>query len=168
MPLSKTPSARRSSWRAVLFAGCIALLSAGCAMQPHVDVLVSRVAPAQSTMLEQRAQIDVHIRNFSDRAIAASGMTLELDVNGRSFARGVSNQTFTVPALGEATTTVVVGVSVFDVVRQLLALEYRATYDYVLRGKIFGSGAMTPDTRFSRRGEFTRAQLATLGGQQVR
>ncbi|MDH3643831.1 MAG: LEA type 2 family protein [Gammaproteobacteria bacterium] len=136
----------------------------GCAAQQDVDVLISRISPAQSTMLEQRARIDVRIRNFSERPISASGMTLELDVNGRRFARGVSNAKFSVPGLGEATTSVVVGISVFDVVRQLLGLEGRETFDYVLRGKVFGAGT-TLNSRFTRRGEFTREQLATLGGQ---
>ena len=142
------------------------LLLAGCTTQPQVDVIVSRIAPAQSTMLEQRAQIDVRIRNFSDRAIAASGMTLELDINGGRFARGVSNQAFSVPALGESVTSVVVGISVFDVVRQLLALEGRQTFDYVLRGRIFGTGVFSG--RFDRRGELTREQLARIGAEPHR
>jgi hypothetical protein len=57
-------------------------------------------------------------------------------------------------------------VSVVDVVRQLLALEGRETFDYVLRGKIYGARA--PNHRYSRRGEFTREQLAMLGGQRGR
>jgi LEA14-like dessication related protein len=145
----------------------VVLALTGCATQQNVDVLVSSIGPAQSTMLEQRARIGVRIRNFADRPITASGMTLELDVNGRRFARGVSNAKFSVPGLGETTTSVVVGISVFDVVRQLLGLERRETFDYVLRGKVFGAGA-TRDSRFTRRGEFTREQLATLGGQPLR
>jgi hypothetical protein len=150
----------------VFVSGCVALLLTGCATQSEIDVLVSRIVPAQSTMLEQRVQLDVRIRNFSDRALDASGMTLELDVNGRRFARGVSDRAFSVSALGESTTSVVVGVSVVDVVRQLLALEGRETFDYVLRGKIYGARA--PNHRYSRRGEFTREQLAMLGGQRGR
>ncbi len=145
---------------------CLALALAGCAVQPQIDVMVARIAPAESTMLEQRARIDVRIRNFSDRPIAASGMTLELDVNGSRFARGVSDRQFSVPGLGETTTSVVVGISVFDMVRQLLGLEGRETFDYVLSGKIFGTGAMARASRFTRRGEFTREQLARLGGEQ--
>ena len=151
-----------------VFTACLALALAACVSQPEIDVLVARIAPAESTMLEQRARIDVRIRNFSERAIAASGMTLKLDVNGRRFARGVSNQTFSVPALGEATTSIVVGISVFDVVHQLLGLEGRQTFDYVLRGKVFGAGVTARDSRFTRRGEFTREQLTALAGQPAR
>lgn len=170
MPRSKPTTHRaQPGWvlrrLAVMISMLVLSQLTGCTTQPQIDAVVSGIAPAQSTMLEQRARIDVRIQNFSERTISASGISLELDVNGKRFARGVSNQTFSVPALGESMASVVVSISVFDMVRQLLGLEGRETFDYVLSGKVFGAGTTAADYRFKHRGELTRDQLATFGSR---
>ncbi len=132
----------------------------GCASKPNVDVFVTRIAPAPSTMLEQRTRIDVRIQNLGDKTLKAKGMAVELDLNGSRFARGVSNEAFRVPALGETTASIVLSTSLFDVLRQVLAFENRQSFEYRLKGRLYGAGGSR--YRFNRKGEFSRRQLERL------
>ena len=67
-------------------------------------------------------RIDLRLQNASDTPITRAGLKIELDVNGQPLARGVSNEPFDVPSLGETTTSIVTSTSVFDLVRQAFGL----------------------------------------------
>lgn len=133
---------------------------AGCAAQPAVDVFVTRLAPVESTLLEQRTRIDLRLQNLGSESFRARGVAVQLELNGSRFAQGVSDEPFDVPSLGETTTSVVLSTSLFDVIRQLLRLEGRQTFAYELKGRVY-TGSV--GHRFRRTGEFTREQLQALG-----
>jgi LEA14-like dessication related protein len=118
-----------------------ALLLGGCAQYRPVDAFVIGLTPAESGALEQRIRIDLRIQNPNDRALVVRGMRVELDVNGQRLARGVSDVRFTIPALGEATTSIVTSTSLFDLVRQAATLPSQTSMDYELSGALFVDGA---------------------------
>ena len=128
------------------------VLLAGCASQPPVDVFVIRLTPLESTGLEQRLRIDLRVQNPTDQPISVRGIQLGLDVNGRPLARGVSNEAFTVPSLGEATTSIVTSTSLFDLLRQVIGLESRQALDYSLKGHLYRDGGWPGSLRFERAG----------------
>ena len=137
-------------------------LLTGCATEPVVDVYLVSIKPAPSTLFEQRAELNLRFQNLQDSPLKASGVDLRLIVNDRQIARGVDNKTFTIPPLADATTTVVVSSSVFDTVRQLMALKDVQTFSYGLKGSLHTGGA---NRRFEKSGEIGRSSLAPLAPQ---
>src|SRR6478752_6714921 len=80
----------------------------------------------------QYKRVDVRIQNPNDQPIDAHGMQIRLDVNGARLARGVSDATFTIPRLGETTTSIVATTSLFDLAKQIVALSGTQSFKYVL------------------------------------
>lgn len=131
----------------------------GCMTPPSVDVFVIGLTPLESTGLEQRMRIDLRVQNSGAEALTARGLKLALDVNGQTLARGVSNTPFSVPSLGEATTSIVTSTSVFDVVRQVFGFgtSTAQSLDYEVSGTIYRDGGFPSSVGFRRTG--TLAQL---------
>src|SRR5262245_50911701 len=137
----------------------LATLLSGCMTQPQVDVFVIGLTPLETTGLEQRMRIDLRVQNAGDAPLAARGMQIALDVNGKTLARGVSNQPFSVPSLGEATTSIVTSTSLFDVLRQAFSLGGQQSIDYEVSGTIYRQGGFPSSVGFRRSG--TLADLKT-------
>ena len=123
----------------MIFVGIILALT-GCTHYTPVDVFVVGLTPTEGGALEQRVRVDLRIQNPNDQPLNAHGLRIQLDVNGQRLARGVSDTAFTVPRLGEATTSIVATTSLFDVARQLVILSGRQTINYVLDGEVFLDG----------------------------
>ena len=143
-----------------------ALTLTGCAWLQRTDppkVTLVGVEPSAGEGLEARMQLKLRVLNPNDTPIEYNGMYVELEVLGRSFASGVSNQSGTVPAFGEVVITVPVTVSVLGVARQAMGLLSGKAVDkitYAMHGKLSStSGAL----RFSSQGELNVADL-TGGG----
>jgi LEA14-like dessication related protein len=131
----------------------ITVLAAGCAQYRPVDAFVIGLTPAESGALEQRIRIDLRIQNPNDKALVVRGMRVDLDLNGQRLARGVSDTRFTIPALGEATTSIVTSTSLFDLARQAATLPGRTTMDYDLSGELFVD-SLSGSVKFHQRGRF--------------
>ena len=125
----------------VLFAGACTSLSS--LEPPEVRVTGIRSVAGSEGSLEQRFEVELNVLNPNNKEIVVDGVDFELDLNSRRLARGVSSQRFTLPALGEAQTTIVVATSITDVLRHLYELgrEQPDRLDYRVRGKLhLGSG----------------------------
>lgn len=124
------------------------LAAAGCAsitslQAPEVRVTSLQMLESAQGSLEQRFAVGLCLTNPNNRAIDVDGLDFELELNGKRLARGVSDNAFELPRLGEAETLVVVTTSVFDVLRQALDIAGRsdATMDYRVKGRLhLGSG----------------------------
>jgi len=130
----KTKSGR--SPRATATAALLLAL-AGCATAPPPDVFVIDLEPLEGGGLEQRVKVDLRVQNPSNQPISAAGMSLRLIVNGQPLARGVSNEHFTVPPLGEATTSIVTSTTLIDLLRQAYRAQERTSLEYRLEGKLY-------------------------------
>jgi len=163
---ARTPVARAGAYAKLTLA---ALLLAGCAGRPSVDVALVGLTPVESSysgpqaFLEQRLRLDFRLQNFSERVVNATGVELTLNVNGRRLARGVDNDAFRVERLGETRVSAVVSTSLFDVARQLLDLPNRERFSYELTGRIYLEG-WPRSVPFSRSGEIAREDLGRLVG----
>jgi LEA14-like dessication related protein len=113
------------------------VLAAGCATAPRPDVYVIGVKPIPGGPLEQRVRIDLRVQNPTPQPIAATGMTLQVVVNGATLARGVSDEHFTVPALGEARTSIVTSSTLIDLLHQVEGLETHPSFDYRVEGLLY-------------------------------
>jgi LEA14-like dessication related protein len=116
---------------------CLLLAVAGCATAPPPDVFVIGLEPLPGGTLEQRVRIDLRVQNPSPQPLSVTGMSLRLLVNDQPLARGVSAERFSVPALGEATTSIVTSTTLIDLLRQMYGAQTRASLDYRLEGKLY-------------------------------
>lgn len=64
-------------------------------------MLVTDIAPLDSSPFEQRLRVSLRIRNPNDYELQVTGVDVRLEFNGKRLARGLSNKEFTVPRLGE-------------------------------------------------------------------
>ncbi|RON91197.1 LEA type 2 family protein [Pseudomonas fluorescens] len=128
---------------AVILSLLLLSLSA-CALFPNrdpVNINVVGLEPLPSQDLEVRFAIKLRVQNPNEAAIDYNGIALDLEVNGRPLASGVSDQTGSIPRFSETVVSVPVSVSAFSVLRQTLGLSQTQTLDnlpYVLRGKLAG------------------------------
>ncbi len=142
-------------WIAVT-AVCFACV--GCAVLPQSDPLsidVAGIEPLPSEGLEMRLAVQLRIQNPNNTPIEYSGAALDLDLNGRRLASGVSDRAGTVARYGETVLTVPVTISAFNVARQLVGfLNNSAPTDisYRVRGKL--EGGLFGTRRFSGEGSF--------------
>ncbi len=145
------------------FAAVLLLFSvAGCASVQSLqapDVQLTRVELLNSSpgSLEQRFGIGLRLINPNNRSLAVDGLDFELELNGRRLARGVTNEAFELPRLGEADTTVIVTTSVLDVLRQALGISSRADeeIEYRLRGRVHLGSGFVRSVPFDHRGKLT-------------
>lgn len=143
MARSRPPSdpARRHAVAALLLP---ALAAAGCAtvgpMQPP-RVAVVGLEPLAGEGFEMRFTVRLRVQNPNARALAYDGLSVELDVNGRRLATGVTPAKGEIGAWSEAVIAVPVTVSAVAAVRQLLGLVDgvpRGELPYAVRGRLGG------------------------------
>jgi LEA14-like dessication related protein len=93
------------------------------------------------------------VQNPNDMALDYNGVALDLEINGRRLASGVSDERGSVPRFGETVLTVPVTISAFSAVRQALGLAEHVGMEevpYVLRGKL--AGGLFGTQRFVEKG----------------
>lgn len=136
-----------------------ALLSAGCTglqgRQP-LDVIVAGVEPLKGEGLELRMLMKLRVQNPNDTPVDFNGVSLQMDVQGKRFATGVSDAVGSVPRFGEAIVDVPVSISVFRLARQAVGVmtdEYRGKLAYEMGGRLAGSGFRS--VRFRSTGDIT-------------
>jgi LEA14-like dessication related protein len=147
---------RRSALLAVLAFGV--LLSGGCASLQRsepIDVIMAGVEPLQGEGLELRMLVKLRIQNPNDMPLDFNGVSVQMDVQGKRFATGVSDAAGSVPRFGETIVNVPVSISVFRIARQavgVLTNEYRGKLAYEMTGKLAGPAFNL--VRFQSKGEF--------------
>jgi LEA14-like dessication related protein len=132
----------------------VVVLCAGCTSVAPLDVRVIDIRPVQGEhgSLEQRFDVGLRIVNPNDKPFSATGLSLDLEVNGQPLATGVSSAPIEIPRLGEAVATVTVGTTLFDLARQVLALnQRRPEMTYGITGRIYRGGLHLP-IRFEKTG----------------
>ncbi len=132
-------------------------LGACAAFSPRdpLNVQVAGIQPLQGEGLEVRFLVKLRLQNPNEGAIDYNGVALDLEINGRRLASGVSDQRGTVPRFGESVLEVPVTISAFSAARQALGLAEHIGLDevpYVLRGKL--AGGLFGTQRFIEKGTF--------------
>ncbi len=139
-----------------VFAGLLAVLAlAACAQigemrSPQVHVVDIRLL--QSGLLEQRFRVELRIGNPNDFDLPLDGLTFELDLNGRRFAEGFTDQAVTVPRLGEARVSLAASTTLFDMMAQALILGERSELSYRIAGVVYLRGLARRQVPYQRGG----------------
>ncbi|NML31276.1 LEA type 2 family protein [Paraburkholderia antibiotica] len=166
MSLLRTLLGSFRSARLRLFVLAVATLTlsacAGLLGGDPLRVSVAGIEPLQGQGLEMRFNLKLRVQNPNDTAVSFNGISLDLDLNGKPFASGVSDQSGTVPRFGETIVSVPLTVPAFAAVRQALAFAGAAQsgqFPYTLHGKL--AGGLTGTTRFSDQGALSLPMLGT-------
>jgi LEA14-like dessication related protein len=133
------------------FGGCASLQG-----REPVQVMVVGVEPLQGEGLEFRMMVKLRIQNPNDLPLDFTGVYVQMDVQGKSFASGVSDAGGTVPRFGESVIDVPVTISMFGIARQAIGMmtdEYQGKLAYEMSGKL--SGPSFNSVHFNSKGEFT-------------
>jgi len=142
-----------------LVAFAVAFLLTACASVGDVTpptIQLSNMRLVSAGLLSQQLQLQIRIGNPNDFDIPLNGLSFTLDVNGESFAEGLSDESVTIPRLGYATMSVDGSTNTLNLIRQLMALDGRDKIAYRLHGRAFVDGiAGSIAYPFDRKGELS-------------
>ena len=153
----------------LLLCACIGLLGACALMEPRdpLKVTVAGIEPLEGQGLEMRMLVKLRVQNPNDEPIDYKGVAVEMDVQGKNFANGVSAESGNVPGFGESVIAVPVTISTMNLVRQALGMMKgvgsgtgSGKIAYEMKGKLSSSGMSS--TRFSTKGDL---EMPTPGVQ---
>lgn len=102
-------------------------LSAGCAHVPAgfepLSVTLADVRPLQVGLLEQEYAMKIRVQNPNKVDIPLAGLSFGVDLNGKTFAKGVSRQDAVVPAFGDVVLDVRAISTLGDVLAQVSGMR---------------------------------------------
>ena len=141
----------------------------GCAIFQRSDplqVTVAGIEPmeGQGQGLELRLLVKLRVQNPNDAPIDYNGVAVEMIVQGKTFATGVSDASGTVPRFGETVITVPVTASAFRMLGEAFTLFRSGSsgkITYEMTGKLNGSGFNS--VHFRTQGEFDLAGTSATG-----
>lgn len=149
--------ARRAAIAALLaaaLAGC-----AGWGLPEPVNVSLAGLEPLEGAGMEARFLARLRLQNPNDQALAFDGLAVEVELNGRKLASGVSDAKGAVPRFGETLVELPVTVPATAIVRQIIgfATGQAAKVSYRIRG--FLNTGTLGRVRFDSSGEIELPQL---------
>ncbi|HET9473708.1 MAG TPA: LEA type 2 family protein [Steroidobacteraceae bacterium] len=145
-------------------------VTAGCAALQNRDplnVTVAGIEPLQGEGMELRLLVKLRVQNPNDAPIDFDGVAVEMNVQGKTFATGVSDAKGSVPRFGESIIEVPVTASAFRMARQAIDLMKGGgaglnKISYQMKGKLSGTGFSA--VRFQNQGDFELPTDAAAGG----
>lgn len=130
---------------------------AGCAMiAGKIDppaVHIASLSLTGATLFEQQYKLGLRLQNPNDFDLPIEGLSYEIELNDKPFAKGVSSRPVTVPRRGSALLEVEGFSTLGDLLRQYkqLAKGELKGLRYRIRGKLSLQGG--PNVPFERKGE---------------
>jgi hypothetical protein len=138
----------------------IALLLAGCAgfgVREPLRVSVAGLDPLPSEGMEARFVLKLRVQNPNETALDFDGVVVDLELAGKDFASGVSDQRGNVPRYGEAIIAVPVTVPATAILKQIFSIATTgkppSKFEYRLTGRLGGTGQ--GGARFESEGELS-------------
>ena len=136
----------------------LAVATSGCAPGNRMDsepltVSLVSVAPLEMNVFEQRFAMKLRVQNPRPYEVPLQGISFDLDVNGRSFARGTGQTEKVIPAFGEEVVDVTAVSTLPDLLarmRDLSAMDGGVRYR--LQGRLY-KGTAGSYERFNYGGE---------------
>jgi LEA14-like dessication related protein len=118
-----------------------ALALAGCTAIPRdlktPEVSFVSLRAVEASVLEQRLDVRMKVRNPNGIELPVNGLDIELDLAGEPFAHGESAREFVVPALGEAEFDMNVTANAVTALLRIAGSERKSKeIDYRLKGKL--------------------------------
>lgn len=135
-------------WLVLAVAACTSVEDA---QPPEVSLADIKLLPGG--LFEQKFQLDLRVTNPNNFDLPLEGLSFKLALNDRPFAQGASNESVTVPRLGEARIPVVASTTVLDIMQQVLSLGRSAELTYRLEGLAYLKGLTRRSVPYVRDGK---------------
>lgn len=146
---------KRSLAGAVVCAFAVCLTACN-ALRPKLEVprlTLVRIAMTSSDIFNQQFLVRVSVENPNDRELPITGIDYKLFLEGDSFAEGVSNKPFTVPAKGDTEFDMTVRTNFVSGIGRLMSrLNGREQVQYVVEGKVLTDISMMKKIPFQEQG----------------
>ena len=134
----------------ILLGGCAAL---GPKLEAPRLTLVN-ISMTSADMFSQQFTMRMHVQNPNDRALPVKGIDYQLFLAGDSFAEGVTNVPFTVPALGETEFDLPVRTNFVSSLGRLLSrLNGADKVSYTIEGEVFLESGLFRKIPFRHNGD---------------
>src|SRR3954470_23057072 len=138
--------------------GALLILLSACST-PQLAIpklaLVS-VAMTSADIFNQQFMVHLNVENPNDQELPITGIDYKLFLEGDSFAEGVSNKPFTVPAKGDADFDMIVRTNFVSSAGRLVSrLNGRDQVQYVFEGKVLTSVSGSKTIPFQESGTAT-------------
>jgi LEA14-like dessication related protein len=114
------------------------------AYRDPIRVTVSNIQVLESTLLEQLYLVTLRIQNRNEEPLSIRGGSFDLEINGKDFGSGVTDQAVTVPAYSDAKIEVRMVSTVFGVLRLIQGMRERTdgSLQYEISGRLSAEGAL--------------------------
>ena len=132
-----------------LLAGCAGL---GKTLEPP-RINLSNVQFQESKALETVLQIELRVFNTNDVLIKVKGLDCDLELNGKSFAKGVSSVDKEIPAFGTTIVPVTLYSSVVDIFRGIVGLHKKEKLKFGVSGRLHLEGGFLMPSTFPFKAE---------------
>ena len=135
-----------------------AVLSACALFVPKLQtprLSIVDVEVVKATFLEQRLRVLVRVENPNDYSLPVQGLSYTVYLGGQEFATGVSDASFTVPALGAADFSMDVTANAAGAIFALLSKPHGQDISYRLQGKVKLTYGWLRSVPFEQSGSFT-------------
>ncbi|MGB2247303.1 MAG: LEA type 2 family protein [Alcanivorax sediminis] len=141
-----------SAWlfvTALFLSGCQTL---GSLESPEVSL--AGINLNKVSLFEQEWGLTLRARNPNDRDLTLKSMDYEIYVNGEKFGRGLTAETVTLPAMGDATVRTTITTSLLESLQKLQEIQQNPgePFTYRLVGKAKVAGVPIP-LSFDREGQ---------------
>lgn len=158
----RQPQGSRFAMRTMLL--CLFVMLGGCAsLRPQIEtprLAIVQVAMTSADIFSQQFLVRMNVQNPNDRELVIRGLDYELFLEGDRFAEGVSNESFVLPALGEAEFEMTVRTNFVSGIGRLLSrLGSRSQVNYVVEGKVFTDIAFFKKIPFRESGSVDLSKL---------
>jgi len=132
-------------------------LPAGCAglgktLEPP-RINLSNVQFQESKALETVLQIELRVFNTNDVLIKVKGLDCDLELNGKSFAKGVSSVDREIPAFGTTIVPVTLYSSMVDIFRGIMGLHKTEKLKFGVSGRLHLEGGFLMPSTFPFKAE---------------
>jgi LEA14-like dessication related protein len=156
--------ARTTTVRSAALATLVAITLVGCASREPLKVSLAGVESLKGAGMEARFLASLRVQNPNDAPIVYDGLSVDLDLNGRSFASGVSDAKGEVARFGESLVELPIAMPGSAIVRQVLGFitGNRGPMTYRVRG--FLNTGTFGRVRFDSTGEIELSKPPPDGG----
>lgn len=126
--------------RFLLVVALLVTASSCSSLRPDLEaprLALVHVAMTSADIFNQQFLVRVNVQNPNDRELKIKGLDYKLFLEGDSFAEGVLNKPFVIPALGETDFDMTVRTNFVSGIGRLLSrLNGRTQVNYVVEGKL--------------------------------
>jgi len=136
---------------------------AGTGLREPVRVNLAGLESLPGAGMEARFLAKIRVQNPNDVPIAYNGLSAEIDLNGKSFASGVSDATGEIPRFGESVIEIPLTVPATAIVRQVLGLVSGDLSKATYRARGFINTGTFGRAPFDSTGEIEMPKLAPSG-----